>query len=244
VLTACQRISDWYANARKAEKRKQRGLPYAKPAQQVLDLSGKSRRKTVPYQLHQAYSILHWRPDNAPLCREVEELWAKRTEASVCKTLQPFLKETVSTSTTTSEMLLFHMAVMRWKCSLLPPDELTVLQNWVSEQHALKETARALPWFEEANKHGDPLFAENTFIQRSVISLFSSELMLTISPVVPLTASRPQCRQPSKRSSVKQVGKQWSSLVVSSLGWDGFPVTCKTPSHPPFHNLSKLCVDM
>ena len=47
------------------------------------------------------------------------------------------------------------MAVMRWKCSLLTPDELATLHDWINGQRALKEKTRALPWSEEAIEHGD-----------------------------------------------------------------------------------------
>lgn len=67
------------------------------------------------------------------------------------------------------------MAVMRWKCSLLAEDELAVLRNWISEQQASKETARSLPWSEEAREHGDELFAENSYIQRYVADPFVEE---------------------------------------------------------------------
>lgn len=64
------------------------------------------------------------------------------------------------------------MAVMRWKCTLLTPDERTELETWIDEQHKSKEVARTLPWSEEANEHGDQLFAENTYIQRYLVPCF------------------------------------------------------------------------
>jgi len=63
---------------------------------------------------------------------------------------------------------------MRWKCSLLTPDELATLHDWINGQRALKEKTRALPWSEEAIEHGDDLFAENTYTQRYVVQTFSS----------------------------------------------------------------------
>ena len=86
--------------------------------------------------------------------------------------LKPYLKDAVRTSASTSEKLLFHMAVMRWKCSLLAPDKMTVLHNWIGEQQKLKDARRALPWSEEAFEHGDDLFAENTYIQRCIPRIF------------------------------------------------------------------------
>jgi hypothetical protein len=82
--------------------------------------------------------------------------------------LRPFLKETVQSSTTTSEKLLFHMAVMRWKYSRMPQGERDELQNWISEQQKSKEAARTLPWSVEASEHGDTLFTENSYLQRFV----------------------------------------------------------------------------
>ena len=118
-------------------------------------------------------SILYWRPTGSPLRREVEDLWARRNESSVYEMLKPFLKETVKASTSTSEKLLFHMAVMRWKYSLLTPDESAALHQWIDEQHALKDTTRALEWSEEAKEFGDCPFPENVHIQRSVFWIFS-----------------------------------------------------------------------
>ena len=58
------------------------------------------------------------------------------------------------------------MAVMRWKCSLLSPNELTTLQEWVNEQQRAREKVWVLPWSEEAREHGDEVFAENTYVQQ------------------------------------------------------------------------------
>lgn len=109
---------------------------------------------------------LYWQPKDSPLRREVEDLWVRRKEGPVHKTLKPFLKDTFRASTTTSEKLLFHMAVMRWKYSLLTPSQQTAVQNWIHEEYMLKEKVQIFPWSEEACKHGDHLFAENTYIQR------------------------------------------------------------------------------
>ena len=167
ILTACQRIINWYGEQRK--KGKHSALPYSEPTPHILDLSGKSKRKKTPYQPHQAYSVLYWQPVDSPLRLEVEDLWARRNEDSVHETLKPFLKDTVRTSASTSEKLLFHMAVMRWKCSLLTPDKMATLHNWIGEQQKSADAKRALPWSGEAIEHGDDLFAENTYIQRYVL---------------------------------------------------------------------------
>ncbi|KAF9780503.1 hypothetical protein BJ322DRAFT_1112500 [Thelephora terrestris] len=125
------RIAYWYGCERQAAMK---GLPYSKPAPRVLDLSGKSRHKKSPYQPHQAFSILHWQPAGSSLHGEVEDLWAQQLEPSVHQMLKPFLSETAKSSSTTSEKLLFHMAVMHWKCSLLSPDERTELNSWINHQ--------------------------------------------------------------------------------------------------------------
>jgi hypothetical protein len=161
-----QRIKYWYLEERKKEKYSH--LPSSEPAPRVLDLTGKSKRKKLPYQPHQAMSILHWRPKDSPLRREVEDLWVRRTEDSVHEALKPFLKETVKASASSSQKLLFHMAVMRWKYTLLTDTESTALHNWIDEQHMLKDQTRTLPWSEEASEHGDDLFSENLLTQRYV----------------------------------------------------------------------------
>lgn len=116
----------------------------------------------------------------SPLRNEVKDLWDRRNETSVRETLKPFLNDTIKFLMSCSERLLFHMAVMRWKWTLLTPDELATLRNWIDEQQKSKGKAHAFPWSEEAGKHGDDLFAENTYIQRCVIpSLFIDKQALT-----------------------------------------------------------------
>lgn len=175
VLTVCQRIWNWYKEERKKSKHRDLALPHSTPAPHVLDLSGKSRRKKRPYQLHQAFSILYWRPLDSPLRDEVEDLWTRRTEDSVHDILKPFLKETADAVTSTSQKLIFHMAVMRWKCSLLTSEELATVQDWIDNNQKLAEKTQALPWSMEAAEHGDDLLAENTYIQRYVAQIFFRE---------------------------------------------------------------------
>ena len=86
--------------------------------------------------------------------------------------LKPFLNETAKTSSTTSEKLLFHMAVMRWKCSLLSQGERAEVHSWINDQKKLKEVVRTLPWSVEAGEHGDSLFTENSYVQRLVSAPF------------------------------------------------------------------------
>lgn len=237
----CQRISNWYHGERK--KVKYSSLPSSEPSPRILDLSGKSKRKKARYQPHQALSILRWRPKDSPLRREVEDLWARRQEDSVHETLKPFLKDTIKTSTSTSERLVFHMAVMRWKCSLMSSDELTVLNDWIEEQHALQETARTLPWAAEAAEHGDELFAENSYIQRCVIQSVHQEQVLTLYPTVALTTLHPRCSWPSRRLNGGRVGRRWSSSAVSNPEPEGFLVTCKPLRRPYLFHHSHSCID-
>lgn len=82
----------------------------------------------------------------------------------------PFLNEAAKSSTTSSEKLVFHVAVMRWKCSLLNADELATLRDWIEEQRKAKQNMQALPWSLEATEYGDELFAENNHIQRYALS--------------------------------------------------------------------------
>ena len=82
--------------------------------------------------------------------------------------LSPFLQESLKSSNSLSEKLVFHMAVMRWKVNALTAEELTALNLWIDEQQKSKEQARMLPWMQEADEHDDLLFAENAHIQRYV----------------------------------------------------------------------------
>ena len=61
------------------------------------------------------------------------------------------------------------MAFMRWKVDSLTPEELDELHSWIKEQQELKEQANQLPLSQEAEEYGDPLFAENSHIQRYVV---------------------------------------------------------------------------
>lgn len=148
---------------------------------------------------------MFWKPKGSKLREEVKDLWARRNKPYVCETLKPFLNDTIKASTSSSEKLLFHMAVMRWKCSLLTPDEVTVLHDWIDEQQRLKEKTQALPWSEEAGKHGDDVFAEN--IQRYVVLGFCRQCILTLSSAVPLTTLHPQYRRLSKKLNGKWGGR-------------------------------------
>lgn len=76
---------------------------------------------------------------------------------------------------TSSEKLVFHIAVMRWKCSFLRPDELATLEDWINEQEKVRLKAQTLPWSAEGDEYGDGLFADNTHIQRCVALTLPTE---------------------------------------------------------------------
>lgn len=152
-----QRVENWYKEFLKSSKNScSQGL-YQK--QRRLDLTGRSARKKPPYQLHQAFLVLYWRPSNSPLRHEVTDLWEKRQDSTVHRRLNPFIKE--GRDVISLNRLQFHMVVMQWKCSLLPPDELEMIRKWINEQQALSDR----PWAEEAEIYGDDLVAENRHIQ-------------------------------------------------------------------------------
>ena len=126
-------------------------------------MTGRSARKKPPYQLHQAFSVLYWRPSDSLLRRKVDDLWAKREDDTVRKSLSPFVKG--SGEIASLSQLQFHMVVMQWKCSLLSPDELAVIHSWIDEQRTLS----SCPWAVEAGTYEDKLVAENQHIQRFVV---------------------------------------------------------------------------
>ena len=125
--------------------------------------------------------------------------------------LKPFFKETAKALTTTSEKLLFHMAVMRWKCSILSSDERAELQGWINEQHKLKETARALPWSEEATEHGDNAFAENVYVQR-----FVTWTLLSRTDTDPLSRSSIDGLAATVQTAIEEIEQQtgWKAMVL------------------------------
>jgi hypothetical protein len=151
-----QRVKNWYKNALKNTG----SVPYKK--QHRLDLTGRSARKKPPYQLHQAFSVVNWRPEGSPLRREVNDLWSRRKDSAVCESLNPFV--TTSGGIGSLTRLQFHMTVMQWKCSLMSTHEAETLQDWIDEQRVLN----GRPWAIEADAYGDELVAENQHIQRSV----------------------------------------------------------------------------
>ena len=122
------------------------------------------------------YSVLHWKPQDSPLRREVRDLWERQNEDSVWETLKLFLGKTAQATTTASEKLLSHIVVMRWKCSLLNLDEVAMLQDWINEQQKVRQKAQTLPWSAEGDEYGDKQSAENTYIQGCVTLIPPTEM--------------------------------------------------------------------
>ena len=123
----------------------------------------------MPLQFYQAYSICYYRPKPSPLRDEVGDLWEWRTQPSVIKPLKPFL-----TPASLTERLEFHKAVMRWKCSLLTPEEEQEHLDWIAKNLADKEEAIKRPWKAMQETGADELAKENEHIQRYVFLLPSS----------------------------------------------------------------------
>jgi len=231
-----QRVTNWFKERRKEAKRLASGNPLrgTRPRFDPLDLTGRSRRKTRPYQLYQAFSILYWRPPESPLRQELNELWERRHEESVSEMLSPFLEEAVESSTSTSEKFVFHVAVMRWKVSTLADEELDVLRSWIKGQQKLKEQARVSPWMQEADEYDDALFAENAHIQRYVIrTLMTMTSVDELHKTAVSIAFHQRCKQRSMRSNGTQASKLWSSSGASNPGRAQFLVTCEPPSRTP-----------
>jgi len=157
-----QRVQNWYKELLKTKNSKGSHPQDPYPKKRPLDLTGRSARKKPPYQLHQAFSVLYWRPMDSPLRREVDDLWAKRQEDTTRVLLNPFVKS--GGGIESLSRLQFHMVVMQWKCSLLSPDELVTIRDWIGRQQALNDC----PWAVEIDAYGDGLVAENRHIQRLV----------------------------------------------------------------------------
>lgn len=153
VDSVCQQIREWYKTRRKTGT-------HAQP-KELLDLTGKTTRKPIPYQLHHAYSIRYYRDPNSPLRKEVDDLWDRREDKEVIEQLATFTK---SDDLSSDNRLSFHNAVMRWKCSLLTEEELQELEEWITNSLAEKEEAISKPW--KAGQDEGELSAENEYIQR------------------------------------------------------------------------------
>lgn len=143
--------------------RKRSSAPVAcSPPTHFLDLTGKSTRKPPPLQPHQAYSVIHFRPDQSPLREEVQDLWDRRDDEDVKKMLSSF----VVNEGQNNKRILFHNTVMRWKCSLLSQDEQRELQEWIKDDERKRWDAIRYPWRALQTTDVSEMTAENQHIQR------------------------------------------------------------------------------
>lgn len=125
-------------------------------------MTGRSARKPPPLQDYQAYSLIHFQTEDSPLREEVEDLWARRDEQDVIDKLSPFMfKEKHS-----DVRMLFHNAVMRWKCSLLSKDGRQELQDWIKCDAEKKWDMIQHPWKSFPGVEEDEITAENQFVQK------------------------------------------------------------------------------
>ena len=121
-------------------------------------------------QLYQAYSIRYHRPDDSPLREEVKDLWCRRQEQDVISKLSPF----IITKSDWSSRMLFHNAVMRWKCSTLNEKEKLDLQAWIDDELAKRWMDIQQPWNLLQTEDVDELTAENQHVQKYVFLAVSS----------------------------------------------------------------------
>ena len=103
---------------------------------------------------------MHFQPDDSPVRKEVKDLWTRRKEKDVVDQLSAFKGQQDADSP-----MLFHNAVMRWKCSLLSEDERHELQAWTERDVEKKWDAIQHPWRVCKDEEVDDLTAENQFIQ-------------------------------------------------------------------------------
>lgn len=105
--------------------------------------------------------MIHFQPEDSPLREEVEDLWTRRKEQEVVDKLAPFMYKEEHSDT----RMLFHNAVMRWKCSLLDDDQQHELQQWIEADVERKWDLIQHPWKSSQGEGVDDLTAENQYIQ-------------------------------------------------------------------------------
>lgn len=160
LLTALgQQITEWFKKHRKQSK----PPAVALQPKYTFDLTGKSARKPPPLQPYQAYSVIHSWPDQSPLHNEVQALWARRDEQEVVDMLLPFMTEGCQGSP-----MLFHNAVMKWKCSLLDQDQQDELEAWIEDDAKERYDAIRYPWGAQS-MHAQGMTAENQCVQECVL---------------------------------------------------------------------------
>lgn len=100
-------------------------------------------------------------------------MWERREEQEVIDLLTPYMVGDGDTG----NRLLFHNAVMRWKCSTLSEEELRTLQEWIEEEVEQRWDAVRYPWRNGKAAEVDDLTAENQYIQRSVLIPYGKALI-------------------------------------------------------------------
>ena len=161
-LIDSQQIHDWFKNNKRVNG--------SRPTKGLLDLSGKTQRKVTPLQFHQAFSIRYFRDLDSPLRNEVKDLWERRDKEPVLKLLDGFWAPEHP-----HDPLKFHNAVMRWKCSLLTPEEQQEHQEWIDQNTLEREEEAEQPWKAARETTNDELSAENEHIQRYALLLLLTE---------------------------------------------------------------------
>lgn len=150
-----QQICNWYKRVRRNDH------PVPPQPKLAIDLSGRAARKPPPLQLYQGYSSRFYKEENVALRAEVEDLWGRREEQDVIDQLEPFTLN----GGIPNERMLFHNAVMRWKCSLLTDDERRDLEVWIEDEAQKRWDATLQPWKVQI-KGVDELTAENQYTQK------------------------------------------------------------------------------
>jgi hypothetical protein len=149
-----QQITEWF---KKLRRKLQKTSSHPKP---IINLTGKVTRKPIPLQLHQAYSSRYCQP-GTPLYDKVEDLWNRCEDPGIIAIISP---HTVGESDF-KKHLLYHNAVMRWKCSTLSKDKKEDLEVWVNQNILERWDAILHPWRDPLNKEVSELTAKNKYIQ-------------------------------------------------------------------------------
>ena len=166
-LIDIQQIHDWFKNNKRNKT--------SQPSKGLLDLSGKSDRKTSPLQFHHAFSVRYHRDPDSPLRHEVRDLWERRNHASVIKLLDGFWDPKQPL-----DPLKFHNAVMWWKCSLLTPEQQQEHQEWIDQNTLEREEELKQPWKATRETTTEELSVENEYIQRYALFPPSTEAQADI----------------------------------------------------------------
>lgn len=170
-------------------------------------MTGKTNRKPAPYQLYQAYSAHYYQPAGSELRKQVKDLWDKRKEQPTIDLLSSY-----GWDGGPEKRLVFHGAVMRWKCSLLTDKERQELQEWIDKKALEKEEEAKQPWKVVQGEGEDGLSTQNKYIQRhtrSLSPLIMRELMKTLSCIKAL----PETVEKALGEIERSAGTQWLRSV-------------------------------